>query len=232
VVILSPNLISDIEGRYFDLLVIAAPSAEKWKANQNPEKDLRKIQNLISTISSIKAKQVVLISTVDVYENPKGVDEETIIDPEQNHAYGKHRFYLENFIRKNFVKHLIIRLPGLFGKGLKKNFVFDMLNSKKSEFTHRDSVFQFYCLDDIWKDIEIALQNSISLINFATEPLSVAEICQGCFNVDFMNITPNPPASYDMHTKYASFYGKKGNYLYDKKEIIRQLKDFIENYAL
>ena len=33
--------ISDIEGRYFDLLVIAAPSAEKWKANQNPEKDLR-----------------------------------------------------------------------------------------------------------------------------------------------------------------------------------------------
>lgn len=224
--------ISDIKGQSFNLLVIAAPSAEKWKANQDPENDLNKIQKLIDVISTVKATQVVLISTVDVYKNPNNVDEDSIIETEQNHAYGRNRFYFEEFIRDNFQNHLIIRLPGLFGKGLKKNFIFDMLNNNKSEFTDKDSIFQFYCLDNIWKDIEIALQNSISLINFATEPVSVSEVAKECFNIEFKNETKNNPISYKMQTKFASIYGKNDKYIYEKKEIINQLKNFIKNYEL
>lgn len=225
--------ISDIKGKSFDLLVVAAPSAEKWKANQEPENDLKKIQELIETISSAKAAQIVLISTVDVYKNPNNVDEDTAIEAEQNHAYGKHRFYLEESVRKTFKKHLIVRLPGLFGKGLKKNFIYDMLNNNKiSSFTHKDSIFQFYCLDNIWKDIEIALQNSLELINFTTQPISVIEVAKKCFDVDFDNITQNKPVQYDMWTKFASVYGKDGKYLYDKVETIQQLRNFIKNYEI
>ncbi|PIW94303.1 MAG: hypothetical protein COZ86_01730, partial [Candidatus Moranbacteria bacterium CG_4_8_14_3_um_filter_41_13] len=115
--------INDILEKELDLLVIAAPSAVKWQANKEPGKDLETINNLITIISKVQAKKVVYISTVDVYKTPNNTDEDTLINPEENHPYGKHRYYFEEFIRKNFKNHLVVRLPGLFGQGLKKNFI-------------------------------------------------------------------------------------------------------------
>lgn len=120
--------INEINGREFDLLIIAAPSAIKWKANQEPEKDLGMINNLINSLKKAKAKQVVQISTIDIYKTPSDIDENTTIETEGLHPYGKNRFYLEEFIRQQFKNHLIIRLPALFGEGLKKNFIYDFLN--------------------------------------------------------------------------------------------------------
>lgn len=222
--------INDLKNQKLDLLVIAAPSAAKWQANQEPERDQKLINDFIDLLSTVKADKVVHISTVDVYKNPRDVNENTPINPSENHAYGKHRFLLENFIRNHFNNHLIVRLPGLFGQGLKKNFIFDMLNTGDSVFTHKDSVFQFYCLDNIWKDIVIAMDHSVDTINFATEPVSVIEIADSCFHKAFTNVTANPPAYYDMATLHASLYGKPGEYLYDKQETIDQLKAFIKNY--
>jgi hypothetical protein len=224
--------ISDISGNSFDLLVIAAPSAAKWQANAEPEADLKIINTLCQTLLSVKAKKVIHISTVDVYKTPSNVNEDSLIDPEINHAYGKHRFYFETFIKNNFQDHLIVRLPGLFGKGLKKNFIFDMLNSNCLDMTHKDSVFQFYCLDNIWKDIKIALKNSVNLINFATEPLKVSEISKKCFGKEFVNVTKNPPVFYNMKSKYGSLYGKNSDYLYSKDTVINQLKKFIASYEI
>ncbi len=224
--------IQEIIGKKLDLLVIAAPSAVKWQANKEPEKDLEMINSLIEILSKVEAKQVVHISTVDVYKIPINTNEDSPIDSGQNHAYGKHRFYLEEFIRKNFKKHLIVRLPGLFGKGLKKNFIFDMLNDNCLDMTHKDSAFQFYCLDNIWKDIETAMKNSLSLINFATEPLRVSEISQECFSKEFSNVTENEPVYYNMKSKYALLYGENGDYLYEKATVIKQLNDFIANYEI
>jgi len=224
--------INEIIGKEFDLLVIAAPSAVKWQANKEPEKDLEMINNLIEILSKVRANKVVHISTVDVYKTPINTDEDIAINPEENHPYGKHRYYIEEFVRKNFKKHLIVRLPGLFGNGLKKNFIFDMLNNNCLDMTHKDSSFQFYCLDNIWRDIEIALKNSLSLINFATEPLSVAEISKKCFKKEFTNITENPPVFYDMKSRYASMYGNNDNYIYSKEAVTKQLIDFIKNYEV
>ncbi len=224
--------IHEIIGTKVDLLVIAAPSAVKWQANKEPEKDLAMINDLIEVLSKVEAKQVVHISTVDAYKNPVNVNEDTPINPAENHPYGKHRFYFEEFIRSNFANHLIVRLPGLFGKGLKKNFIFDMLNNNCLDMIHKDSEFQFYCLDNIWKDIEIALENSLSLVNFSTEPLSVSEISQKCFKKEFTNTTENPPVFYNMQSKYAKLYGKNANYLYNKEAVINQINDFVANYEI
>lgn len=60
-----------------------------------------------------------LISTVGVYKNPNGVDEDTPIDTDGLQPYGQNRYYLEQFIQDNF-DVTIIRLSGLFGNGLKK----------------------------------------------------------------------------------------------------------------
>ena len=220
--------ISDISGKSFDLLVCAGVSAVKWKANKFPEEDLNSINTLLEELSEVKAEKVVLISTVDVYKNPiVDVNEDTKINPDELEPYGKHRNYVEQFIKEKFNKNLIVRLPGLFGEGLKKNFIYDMINNNCLELTDEDSIFQFYYLKNLWKDIEKALDNNISLINFASEPVKIKDIALQCFNVEFKNKTEKPPVFYDMKSKYYNVYGGKDGYLYNKEEVYNQLKDYL-----
>ena len=79
-----------------DVLVYSGVRAEKFLANKEPEKDFEIILEAIENIKKINPKQVILISTVDVYPNPIAVDENTEIDLEVVQPYGKNRLYLEN----------------------------------------------------------------------------------------------------------------------------------------
>lgn len=72
--------IDEIYGKEFDTLVCAGARAEKWRINQEPEKDLAEINGLIDHLRTVKANKLVLISTIDVYKNPVGVNEDTPID--------------------------------------------------------------------------------------------------------------------------------------------------------
>ncbi|MCX7123506.1 MAG: NAD(P)-dependent oxidoreductase [Gammaproteobacteria bacterium] len=120
--------IGDIRNKHFDLVVCAGVSATKWLANQNPEEDLLKIQGLIDHLQSVTAENFVLISTVDVYDFVDGVTENTLPNPALQEAYGKNRYFFEQWVSGHFKNYTILRLPGLFGPHLKKNFIYDMIN--------------------------------------------------------------------------------------------------------
>lgn len=111
-----------------ELLVYAGMRAEKYLANSDPEADLALTQEAFANIQSIKPEKLVLISTVDVYKKPQGVDETTAIETQELHPYGLHRYYLEQMVREQYPEALIVRLPGLFGKGIKKNFIYDLIS--------------------------------------------------------------------------------------------------------
>ena len=111
-----------------ELLVYAGLRAEKYLANNAPEKDMELIFQAEDNIEKINPKKLVLISTIDVFKVPKGVDESSLIDTENLHAYGYNRYMLEIWAREHFPDALIIRLPGLFGKNIKKNFIYDYIN--------------------------------------------------------------------------------------------------------
>ncbi|MCB1195071.1 NAD(P)-dependent oxidoreductase, partial [bacterium] len=196
--------IETIRGKEYELVVCSGARAEKWIANQNPENDLKNIQLLIDCLKQTKAARCILISTIDVYPHPFNVDEDTPIPPE-NHAYGKNRFILERFVNTTF-DSLIIRLPGLFGTGLKKNAVYDFLHNNQIDKIHAHSVYQFYYLKNLWKDIAIAQNAKLPLVNFATEPVSIKEVAAHAFGIDFTNEPSYPPASYDFKTKYSALY--------------------------
>ena len=83
---------------------------------------------MINNLKAAKIKKFILISTIDVYNNPSKVDENTIINIDKLHPYGKNRLYLEKWVKKNYSNYLIVRLPALFGLGLKKNFIYDLIN--------------------------------------------------------------------------------------------------------
>src|SRR5438132_7761624 len=82
--------IDDLRGGDFDEIVCAAPAAEKWKANADPENDARSIARLEAALSETTARRFILISTIDVYPRPRDVDERTEID-NAGEPYGRHR---------------------------------------------------------------------------------------------------------------------------------------------
>ncbi len=111
-----------------DLLIYAGLRAEKYLANNAPEKDMALIDEAYENIKKIGARKLVLISTIDVFKNPRGADENTVIDTDGLHPYGYDRYVLECKVRERYPDALIIRLPGLFGKNIKKNFIYDYIN--------------------------------------------------------------------------------------------------------
>ncbi len=111
-----------------DLLVYSGVPAQKFIANKEPEKDFEIIKNAIENIKKINPKEIVLISTIDVYKNPFEVNEETKIETEGLQPYGYNRYYLEKWVSENIENHLIVRLPGLYGENIKKNFIYDLIN--------------------------------------------------------------------------------------------------------
>ena len=120
--------IEDAYGTNPDLLIYAGLRAEKYLANNAPEKDMELIIQAEENIKKINPKKLVLISTIDVFKVPKDVDETSVIYTENLHAYGYNRYQLELWVRDNYPDALIIRLPGLFGRNIKKNFIYDYIN--------------------------------------------------------------------------------------------------------
>lgn len=115
-------------GKEPDLLVYAGLRAEKFLANKDPEADMAMITEAMEQMKKINPKKLVLISTVDVYKDPVNVDEDTEINTDGLLPYGANRYKLEQMVRETWEDALIIRLPGLFGKNLKKNFIYDFIH--------------------------------------------------------------------------------------------------------
>ena len=135
-----------------DLLIYSGVPSAMYLANNFPEKDKEIIENAKINIKKINPKITVLISTIAVYDNPVGANENTVIDEENLTAYGKHRLFLENFVENHCENHLILRLPALYGKNIKKNFIYDYINiipalltyQKFEELTAKDDLIKDY----------------------------------------------------------------------------------------
>jgi nucleoside-diphosphate-sugar epimerase len=219
--------IQEIRGQKYDVLVCSGAPAEKWKANKEPERDLEILQGLMGHLREVSARKVILISTVDVYPTPIEVDEDSPIDLEQGGAYGRNRRRLEMFLQEHF-DTLIVRLPGLFGPGLKKNVIYDFLHNNRLEAINSEGVFQFYDLANLWRDLETALSHGLRVVNFTTEPTSVAEVAREAFGKEFHQPMPNP-GRYDLRSKHAALYGGRNGYFYDRVQVLRAMKAFVDS---
>ena len=219
--------IEQIRGKRYSLVVCAGAPAQKWYANQHPEEDRANLDRLMSCLSAAEAGRFVLISTVDVYPDPVGVDEKTEVEPEGGEPYGRHRFLLERFAAEKFAHHTVVRLPGLFGLGLKKNTIYDFLTAGESPYTHPESVFQYYDMENLWRDVQRIMETELPLVNMATEPIAATEIARAC-SVPLDWKSDARPVIYDLRTRYAERLGREGPYLYTASEVLAGLRAFVE----
>ena len=218
----------EMAGREFSILVCSGVSAVKWFANKNPADDIAKIKELAEVLKEVKVDKFVLISTIDVYSSPAAVHDEKF-DPgtQLNHAYGTHRLWFENFCRDVFSDITIVRLPGLFGRGLKKNVIYDLLHDNCLEMINPASSFQYYYLANLWNDINLAIDNNLTVINLFTEPLETKQIMERFFPDKKVGSKKSLEGHYDAQTCYSALWGKQGRYIYSQDEVLTQLAEFI-----
>lgn len=127
--------IAAIAGEAFGTLVCAAAPGSMLEANRAPDRDKAQIDALIARLDKVEAERFVLISSIAVLADFAGGDDEGTTAFQHELAYGRHRRALEAFVEQRFPDHLIVRLPALFGAGLRKNFLFDLMNPVPSMLT-------------------------------------------------------------------------------------------------
>ena len=216
-----------IKGMEFDHLIVAGAPGVKWYANQNPEDDLQSIKSLMLNLSEVTCNSVTLISTIDVYGNTQNVTEDD--EPTPACKYGEHRLMLERFISDGFSDELVLRLPGLFGQGLRKNALYDFINNNHIDKIDSRCRFQFYSLKKLYADILTARKLKLKILNISPAPTHISDIYLKYFGSEFHNITNTFPKKYSMRSLYSEkFGGTKEGYFNTQEESLSEIIEFMD----
>jgi hypothetical protein len=172
--------IDKISGHKYDIIFCAGVYAEKWRANADPETDIKQIKHLQTLLSTVECKEFILISTIDVlncsisqYETRSEGDNPPIY---AEHAYGRHRRQLEDWVLGKYPTVRILRLPALFGLGMKKNALYDLIHKNNNENLRSHWAFQWYNIEWLVDDIEWARKGSHTVINCVTPTIVLEDI--------------------------------------------------------
>jgi sugar phosphate isomerase/epimerase len=223
----SSNFHEAINGE-FDTLFFCGVPAVKWYANKNPDEDFDVLYKIRSILETITVKKIILISTIDVYEYVNSEETEDYdCDFINNHTYGRNRYLFESFIQKKFDNYYIIRLPALFGKGLKKNVIYDLINGNQVGNIEKNTKFQWYDLNWLKNDIDIAIDNNIRICNLFTEPLETLEILN-LFNYPLDIYKTQSNMTYNLKTKHSNLFNSNINgYIRDKNTVLNSIQEYL-----
>jgi sugar phosphate isomerase/epimerase len=217
----SKNIL-DICNKTYDILYFCGMPAEKWRINLNPEEDLLNTTKLIDILKTVTVNTFILISTVDVFDCTISQDENGICY--SNHPYGKHRKIMEDFIINTFHNSFILRLPGLFGKGLKKNIIYDLIHNNQLKKICPNSKFQWYNTENIVKDINLCMEKNIHIVNLVSTPITVKAVVEKYFPEKLCELEGTDIVEYVLTTNTNSCgYWNEGHI------ILEEIGKFIEN---
>ena len=229
-----------IKDQHFDAVFCAGAPAVKWMANKFPERDDASINGIIENLEAIgSAKLFVLISTIDVYPTLTKHAEDFPCESGDNHTYGRNRLRLEKFVLEQFPNCLIVRLPAMFGEGMKKNYIYDLINNNRISFIDPNSKFQWYSTSDLMSDITTVLSrnehlsNPVRVVNFFPEPIHTSVIIDTLFKSQSPFTKPRSHqlnGLYDLRTLYGEMFSSisKPGYMRSADEIMQRLKDYVE----
>jgi dTDP-4-dehydrorhamnose reductase len=219
--------INKIKNKKFNYVFCAGAPGIKWMANKYPKQDLASINVLKKNIENISCKKFILISTVDVYSNSINKTEKNKPTTSKKNFYGKNRLDLEKFVMKNFDNFLIIRLTALVGKQLKKNILYDIKNKFQLDKINKNSVYQYYPIDNLLKDIKKLLNEKNKVIHLNSEPINVDEI----LNDNNLSLLDGglikKKELYNLKSIYSKKYKNIKNYFYNKKKILFYIKKYL-----
>lgn len=226
--------IADIRGRDLDLLVTAAARADSHRINQDGAADRAEIDAYADLLATVRARTVVLISTVCVYPGDTTPDEDAELTEDGLTPYGRNRLHLERRLAEQFEDVRPVRLAQLYGAGMKKGIVYDLLHDHRVAHIRPQGRFQYYDLGRLWSDIQVLLEHGLPSLNVATPPLTSARVAAECFGRDIADNEPpgeeSPFAAMytrDMRTRHDALFGGADGYLVTEQQEIAALRAFV-----
>lgn len=195
--------INDIRGRTLDLVVCAGVPGRKWYANERPIEDLASILRLLGAVGEVETTRFVLISTVDVYAVPREVDEDVRPTTDGLRPYGRNRRLLENIVARTFGdRATILRLPALFGPGLRKNALFDLMNGRDVSGVPANAAYQWYPLGGLGGSMTRAIDEGRTVANLVSEPVEMSAIQRRFFPAARLGPPSDDAPSYSVESRY------------------------------
>jgi hypothetical protein len=82
---------------------------------------------------------------------------------------------------------------------------------------------------NLWGDIMQAQYKDFSLLHLTAEPISVSEVSEAGFGIEFSNIFLDPPPAYDFQSLYATSMGSRDKYQYTKREVIQAIRTYAQS---
>ncbi|MFE6963794.1 NAD-dependent epimerase/dehydratase family protein [Agromyces sp. NPDC057679] len=223
--------IDKIAGESFDLVVTAGNRADSHRINRHGDEDRAEIDALADRLGTAQIGKLVLVSTVCVYPGGSSPTESTSRSPRDLTPYGANRLHQEERLAGQH-DTLILRLPQLYGDGLKKGVIHDLANDYRVEFIRPDGEFQYYDVRRLWNDIGIALGAGLESMNLATPALRNDVVARDGFGVDVTMNDPGPADPFstmytrDMRTEHAALFGGSGDYLLDADTELDGIREF------
>jgi len=198
--------IKDITYKKYSTIFCCGISALRWWANQNPEDDYSKIESLLNILKNVKCDKFVLISTIAIHDDE---------------PYGKNRKITEDVIQNLFKNVYIFRLPSVYGRGLKKNLIFDILNNNLKNPVNLSQSFQWYNVDDLYYDIlKIDKPGIYELYPESIENSKLLSL----FDKDIETIS-------DINSIGYKLIKPKEGFIYDQKTVLKKLKIYIDGHS-
>jgi hypothetical protein len=220
--------LESLRGAELERLVCAGMPAAKWIANREPDADRANLERLWATLDTVRPRQMVLISTIDVYPRTHGVDETFDCRIEPNHPYGRHRLELEERVRARFPQAQIVRLPALFGPGLKKNIIYDLLHDNGTEAINPESRFQWYPLARLPADLRLVARERLPLVNLFPEPIQTHTLLERFFVGKPVGAKPGPRADYALTTRHSELFAGPPGYVLSAQNVLLELGRYLE----
>lgn len=218
--------IDKIHGKFYDIVYFVGLPATKWLVNKEPQKDVCNMLSIQQHLLKANIEKFILVSTIDIYDHQclGQTEEPQHISLE---SYGKHRYIMEEWVKMIYKDHHILRLPALFGLGLKKNIIYDILNNNTTSSINPYSYFQWYDIENLYTDIKQVIHSKIKVINMFSEPISTKDLFAECFPDKLESIENNTLGIPQIYNQYTSYSRYNSYYWYDKETIISNLKDYV-----
>jgi len=139
------TLLDDVLKYSFGTVFFCAGNSKTFISKSDPLRCLRKnIFDLYSYLTKLDFAKFVYISSVIVYPQtgcPR--TEDLPIDISGLSIYGAHKYLAERYVKEFAKSWLIVRPTGFFGKGLKKNLLFDLRNDNPHIYVKRSSQIDY-----------------------------------------------------------------------------------------
>ena len=90
-----------------------------------------------------------------------------------------------------------------------------------------ESKFQWYPVVRLDADLRKLESAGHRVVNLATEPVATGQFHELFFSNKVIGERANPPASYDMRTKYETLLGGRGGYFIARAQVLSALSDFL-----